>query len=103
MARMRTRKHKLTRHAYSTTTIAAYVMSWRQHKWRRQVASGSTKPTVHAIMLSVLLTSCGKRTETMEIDVESKQLIKPKKRGRMLFSQRRETAKRQQFHMIYDL
>ena len=52
---------------------------------RRQVASGSTKPTIHAIMQSVLPTSNGKRTDTIQIDLEiheNQKTNKNKKRGR---------------------
>ena len=101
MARMRTRKHKLTRHAYSTTTIAAYVMSWRQHKWRRQVASGSTKPTFHAIMQSVLPTSNGKRTETIPLMLKVMKLKKSKNEDALLFSKMREN--RQSPAVSYDI
>ncbi|MDA8582666.1 hypothetical protein N9L68_00505 [bacterium] len=50
----------------------------------RQVASGSTKPTIHAIMQSVLPTSNGKRTETIKLMLKVRKLKKKtKKPGRI--------------------
>ena len=45
------------------------------------MASGSTKPTFHAIMQSVLPTSNGKRTETIQLML--KVMKNKKKRGRI--------------------
>ena len=49
---------------------------------RRQVASGSTKPTIHAIMQSVLPTSNGKRTDTIKLMLKFMKTKNTKKRGR---------------------
>jgi len=63
------------------------------------VASGSTKPTFHAIMQSVLPTSNGKRTETIQLKL--KVMKKTKNEDALLFSKRRET--RQAPAVSYDI
>jgi len=63
---------------------------------RRQVASGSTKPTIHAIMQSVLPTSNGKRTDTIKLILKfmktKKTKTKTKSEDAVLFSERRASC-----------